>query len=164
MAERDEHLTDSRLMTAVVDEEELEGAARAHLGACASCRGKKVLWEENLARLGRMAVEFSPGPARRPALRPQRAAGRSLWSLRPVFTMAFAAACLLVLVLAPWHSRKIEPNLDGIYQEMVQDRKLLSEVDKLEENPFLSGIPGLPDQDGTDESSFRLPGGGQIAA
>ena len=78
--------------------------------------------------------------------------------------IALGCGGLLVLVLAPWHSRKIEPNLDGIYQEMVQDRKLLSEVDKLEENPFLSGIPGLPDQDGTDESSFRLPGGGQIAA
>ena len=59
-------------------------------------------------------------------------------------------------MLAPWHLRRNETNFDKIYQEMAQDQKLLAEVEKLEENPFPMGIPGLSDREGTDESDCFL--------
>ena len=159
MSEDREHLTEDQLTIAVVDEHELGDATGAHRRECASCRGARVLLEEELARVGRMAVEFSPVPAQKPLFRAERAPVRFAWNFRPAFAMAFAAACLLVLMLAPWHLRRNETNFDKIYQEMAQDQKLLAEVEKLEENPFPMGIPGLSDREGTDEFDQKPPSG-----
>jgi len=155
------HLDERQLIEAVMDETCPDEAVRAHLTECPACRAQAEQLSGKLARFRQMTLECSPLPRKRPRL--SRVESRAFGlrpGLRPAIGIGLAAASILALLLNPLSVKHGKvPSLDKVYQEMVQDAKFMSEIEKLEENPLPRFLVDISDPDGTaEEHDSKLPG------
>ena len=132
------HLNEDQLALAVVDESELPGGVGKHLKGCPECGARKQSLEGDLAKLGQMARASVPRVQRKIFWLSRQKGRKSIWSWR--FALPLGAVLAAVLLLAFWlgplgtapDGRVIQFNhaISGDYGI------LMSEVDRLTENPF----------------------------
>jgi hypothetical protein len=156
------HLDEERLIEAVLDEAGLEEATRRHLIECAACREQKEVLEQKLARFGQMSRRCMPEPFRRPRLAGAKFGNlKPQWKIRPSFGMGLAIASVLAVLLStvPFRHKQVQVyNVQLVYAEMAQDKKLLTEVDGLVENPLPRLVVEIADPaDNGDDIQIQRP-------
>jgi len=136
------HLTESRILHAVVDEADLLPPERSHLAVCPECRTRKDQVQAPLLRLGQLASRFSPKPSRR-AFRftvPQKRFAFPGFSFGWRPAMASALGVLFVIAGLWWISSAPRPELQlwqASHTESMEDSVLMAEVEDLIE----TGLP-----------------------
>jgi len=139
------HLDEAQVLAALVDEDDLPAATRAHLAVCPTCQAERRRHANRLQRLAELAREAAPTPTRRVTLPRER---RSSAGPEPYFSwsrpwkpaLALAAMALVVIMLGTlqWKPGQ-EGRLAGLNQELREDQVLIAEVQRLETD----GLPSL---------------------
>ena len=172
MEKKTRHLDEEQIFETLIDPRGLDGALRRHLFECSACRAQKEAMEGRLARFGQISREQAPVEFRKPTIS-RRGAGvfERLWEIRPALGMGVVFASLIALLLTPLTlKRDTVYTLDRVYQEMRQDDKFMSEVEKLEDNPLPRiyvemGEPADDDSDTPSPGALKddgtTPDGGQ---
>ena len=93
MKNQDEHLTEDRLIRAIVDENDLTTTEQNHLSKCSICQKKKQAFEQVLSRMGDISQELVPSPRRR--FIPTSQKSRRLFRWQP----ALATGLVIVLFM-----------------------------------------------------------------
>ncbi len=122
--ERLQHLTEDEILSALVDERDLDSELKDHLASCSLCREALATQRQSFSALGTRARKYTPEMVR-PIRIPQEPVPRRLHfgDLKPVLGAA-VAACLLVAVLyGGW--MRFAPDRSGL---------LIEDVDRLVEN------------------------------
>jgi len=166
-----DHLTEKEILTALVDEDDLEPVTAHHLKNCKNCRMKLLTLEKNFNALGNIAATVSPElpcPVRLEDIIAIEQKSRpwsrlSAWKIKPALSFTFAVVLILLVI---W-GLKIQFNIKrlpgDVPVETAESRELLSEIDRLVENAMprdyyeLTGI----DENNTDEEymDFIVPSG-----
>jgi hypothetical protein len=123
--EKDLHLKEEHLITALVDANDLAPALREHLARCPVCRIEKERVENSLERLGREAARLSPAPRKKillPLEQPEKTSWLS-WQMKT--TVGMACLCVLILfgVVSNHFSTVQEPGIKTISEQVksIQD-------------------------------------------
>lgn len=126
----DEHLTADELLVAAVDSRDLGHLRQTHLAMCPICRQRHDRLLGRLERIGRMARDLAPQPAR-PYRLPENATPLRQKFSKPVWIAGFAAAVLLALVFwrPQWRADSTLPQMTTAALE--KDRQLMESVDAL---------------------------------
>lgn len=139
------HLNEAQVLVALVDEDDLPAATRAHLAACPACQTEHRRHADRLQRLTAMAREAAPIPSRRVTLpREWRSSAGTgpyfSWSRPWKPALALAAMALVVILFGTlqWKPGQ-EGRLAGLNQESREDQVLITEVQRLETD----GLPSL---------------------
>ena len=135
---KDMHLNEDQILTAIVDEADLAPHLREHLLSCHQCMEKRLLIESDCARLGRTAIGFAPLPKRRFRLK----AGtrpRAIWlrsrGVKAAFGLA-AAAIFVFFVIEGQGIFKITrtQRTEHHGQNRFKDEELMKDIRRLSEN------------------------------
>jgi hypothetical protein len=131
------HLEEGQLIQAAVDEDELPLSAREHLRACLRCRADKERLSADLAKLGRVANDFSPSPRRRISLPDEKPRLCPGW-LRGFRACAGAAAAAGMVAALIWWSGLFmttpQVGVDLFAEELWEDEEVMAEISALVEN------------------------------
>ncbi len=129
------HLNDEEILSAVIDESDLDPGKRAHLSACRACQERKDAVEAPFVRMGGLASRYTPRPAGSPSI-VQRQPGRNIFGmgfrLRPM--LAAAIGILLMVTWIGWQSgdrRRGAGSLDSAQLQKIDDAALMAEVEAL---------------------------------
>jgi hypothetical protein len=119
------HLTEDRIIRAVVDESELSVANRRHLDTCSRCRTQKAYLEQNLARLGQAARQFAPVPRKGMNLEvPRTSRGiRRSWNWKAVLATTLAATLVCILMWGAFQGGEI---FEGTNEETISANDIQS--------------------------------------
>jgi len=153
------HLDDKQIVEAVIDESGLHGELRRHLFECPDCRAQKEVLAGDLARFGQISREQAHLNYRKPRIVGQRAGWFApVWRVRPALGLGLVFATFLALLLYPPAMKRDRLyTQEVVYNEMVQDAKFMTEIEKLEENPLPRFYVNMEDQ-GEQEGDAQLPG------
>ncbi len=159
-----QHLDEEQLIRAVVDATDLPESVQAHLAGCGQCLAGRNDFEAEMTKLGRKAGQFAPQPQRRIMLPAQKtkAPFRKLLDWR---NLAAAAATVSAVFILVWGTNMVrnlsDPGTENLTAEMVEAKKLMSEVNTLVDNAlpsFYLVISGENKADYDDEFyQFLIP-------
>lgn len=153
------HLDPDRMAVSVVDARELTVEEREHLEACAECSRQRERLLSSLGALSRDAAGFTPGGPKRVVL-PSEAYPRPMARLMS-WSMGFAGAAALVVLAGVYLLARIvtgpvqEADMSRLAMEAHQDKALLAEVQKLEDDPLPEPYAGIiPEPAGVPDDEF----------
>lgn len=129
------HLSNTELLTALVERGDLDAESREHLAACPACGQRVETLAGDLRHLGTLARRSAP-VGRRPQTQPPSVAQRPLWAApRRAVVWGLAAAVLLLVILKPPGSLRTSPSVPKtVASSAAADERLLTEVDRLIED------------------------------
>jgi len=131
------HLNENQLIRSVIAENDLSLAARNHLLTCPVCQEKKQQFEKELDRLGFMAKACVPMFRKKIPIFSQKK-NRRLF--RQIAVAGFATLILLTVGIFRdplfKDSQENQMSQSQLIKEMEEDRKLMTEIHALEENPL----------------------------
>ena len=157
IATSNKHLAEAQILQSLVDLSDLSGDQQAHLAACPVCMAEKNRLDRMLLQVGNMARASAPVVTSRPVL-PDRHPGflqRWFFDVRPLVRIAVPALLVLmvvtaVLVLKPDQDK----HMSFVEKQTIDPEQLLSDIDRLIENPLPQGLQSLisiaeidPDED-----------------
>ncbi len=159
MAKKIKHLDERQIIEAVINERGLDAALRRHLFECSACRAEKSALQAGLDQFGQISREGTPSDFRKPRISEQWAGVfKPVWKIRPALGIGVAFASILALLLSPLTLKRDRIyTISVVYQEMVQDEKFMTEIEKLEENPLPHFLVDMGDQ-GEDDNQIQSPG------
>jgi hypothetical protein len=137
--EKNHHLNEDQIIRAVVDARELSISFRQHLDNCNQCRVQKAHLEENLARLGQAARQFSPLPSKGLDLKALETSPLIRWSWNWKTALGTTLATAVLFIFMWWASQGREMfETSGRENVVANDVKasesLMMEVNILSEN------------------------------
>lgn len=136
-SDKGDHLNENQIILAMVEEADLPLSLREHLSICAECQASKERFEQELARLGRMAELLVPDPEKRVSLPPERPRSAIGWFRNWRSCLGVAAATALVIIAIWWFGlARITPErgVDMLAQEKWEADPLMTEIGTLVEN------------------------------
>lgn len=146
------HLSEADIIIAVVDRTELEPQKQAHLDNCGFCRNEIQFLASSLDRMGDMARQSAPLPAKQIDISQKPFIRKSFFSKNlkiPVLASAMAFVVLILFVmLFPFTPNQQTVNIATIEKDMAQNQVFMNEVDALIADPLPEGFMEL------SESSF----------
>jgi hypothetical protein len=134
---KDQHLNDDQIVTAVVEVSDLPESAQKHLASCHQCRLAVEKFGTELSNIGELARHFSPMSKQRIKLPVEKSTKPILGSWK--WQMSFGAAFSAILVVAMlWWSGMTPSLINGgpksLSGELWEDEALMTEISSLTEN------------------------------
>lgn len=152
-AASNEHLTEELILQAIVDLSDLSDEQQVHLTTCPMCQAEKERLDRMLLQVGDMARASAPVVVNRPVL-PERHSGFLLerfFNFQPFVRIAVPVLLVLVIIMA---SLVLKPDSDThiaiVEQQMIDPEQLLSDIDRLIENPLPQELQTLVSFTGID--------------
>ena len=156
-ATSNKHLAEAQILQAIVDLSDLPDDQQAHLAACPVCVAQKDRLDRMLIQVGNMAKASAPAVMRRPVL-PDRRPGflqGKFFEAGPLVRIAVPALLVLIVVAV---ILVLKPDQDRytafVEEQMIDSEQLLSDIDRLIENPLPQGLQTMisiaeidPDED-----------------
>ena len=156
-ATSNEHLAETQILQAIVDLSDLSDDQQAHLKVCSVCGAEKDRLEEMLFQVGSMARASAPTVVPRLVLPDKRPGFLHGWffELRPLVRIAIPALLVLMVITT---TLVLKPDRDKhtayVTEQMIDPEQLLSDIDRLIENPLPQDLQTLisiaeidPDED-----------------
>ena len=156
-ATSNKHLAEAQILQAIVDLSDLSDDQQAHLAACPVCIAQKDRLDRMLLQLGNMAKASAPVVIRRPVLPDRRPGFLQGWffEVRPLVWIAVPVLLVFIVVSAVI---VLKPDQDKhmafVEEQMIDPEQLLSDIDRLIENPLPQGLQTIisiaeidPDED-----------------
>ena len=150
-------MDETQLLKAIVDLSDLSSDQQAHLTDCPECLAEKARLDRMLLQVGKMAKASVPNGVRRPVL-PDRSSNflqKWFFNVRPLVRITVPALLVLIVATA---ALVLKPDQDVhiamVEEQMIDPEKLLSDMDRLIENPLPQGFQSMisfteidPDED-----------------
>ena len=139
MAKKINHLDEQQIIEAVIDERGLDAVLRRHLFECSACQAEKEALKAGSIGSVKFHAKGRPEHFRKPTISELWAGVfKPVWKIRPSLGVGVAFASILGPSSEPVDTQtgKGIYTLDAVYQEMLQDDKFMTEIEKLEENPL----------------------------
>ena len=156
-ATSNKHLAEQQILQASVELSDLSDDAQAHLKVCNVCRAEKDHLDRLLLQVGSRARASAPTVIHHPVLPVKHPGFLQRWRLdvRPVARIAIPALLVLIVFTA---ALVLKPNQDKhiafVAEQMIDPEQLLSDMDRLIENPLPQELQTLisiteidPDED-----------------
>ena len=151
------HLDETQILKAIVDIADLSDDQQAHLAACSECLTEKNHLDRMLFQVGKMAKASVPNGVRRPVL-PNRSSSflqKWVYDVRPLVRIAVPALLVLIVATAALVLRPDQgTHISIVEEQMIDPETLLSDMDRLIENPLPQGLQSMvsfaeidPDED-----------------
>ncbi|MCD4721068.1 MAG: hypothetical protein K8S13_14605 [Desulfobacula sp.] len=162
--EQTTHLNTDQIMVAMVDESDLDDAARQHLSACTFCRQRQSDLMKQYTGLGNMACRFTPDfkqNIRMPEYT-RKVPVQWKWGFTQIIGLSVAVTLILIVVLNPLFQKfkTIVLNNTQIV-DTESEMALMIDIENLVEDPLppaYQGIVGMPDIDSDDDfMNFIVP-------
>jgi hypothetical protein len=138
MKNQEEHLTEDRIIRAIVDKNDLATTEQNHLSRCSTCQKEKQEFEQVLSRMGDMSQEMVPPPRRRFVFPPQES--RSWFRWQPAVATGLVIALLLMGI---WWSSPFklfqENGSVHIVQTIESDQQFVAEITLVEDYALPDG-------------------------
>jgi hypothetical protein len=139
MKDRESHLNEDDIIRAVIDQRDLTEEIKGHLLKCPLCQKKKLIIEQELKYLGRMAREFTPLPEKNRVDIFDHPVNKSfpyrLW--RYAFVTGFVAVLLIAGIWLYSPVKKIQEYRTGkLIKEMQEDQVFIEDIQRIEEQAF----------------------------
>jgi hypothetical protein len=156
-----DHLDIARIISSLVDENDLAAQEREHLRVCPICSASRNHMAAELHGLSEKAMRSTPEPRRSFTLPETEVLRGPGWTLRWYVGMATAAACLvLVITLAVPHlfTGNLQPygKLD-LAAEMEADEMFIATTEDIEDNSLPVSMQEIvPDTGSTDDNDDFL--------
>ncbi len=128
------HLDADQIMVAMVDESDLDAAARQHLSGCRLCRMRQVDLTRRYTRLGNMARRLTPDSEQNMGMPDCRQTYRvkRRWGFKPVLGLAVAAVLVLMLVSNPiFKNKTVPPVQQPVVIDMASETAMMIDIDNL---------------------------------
>ena len=124
------HLKDEQIIQSLEEKIDLSLEDRKHLATCSRCRIERKNLEENLIRLGEMAVRSAPSLQRRimlPSEHPAKTYQR-LWGWRKITALGVTAGFALLFFGLVFLHKSQERTLAKFNEEMLSDEHFMNEI------------------------------------
>jgi len=159
-----QHLDEQQLIRSVVDASDLPDAVQAHLAECGRCLADRNSFELEMKTLGQKAEQLAPQPQRRIIL-PAPKTRKPFWNWLSWPSLVAAAATVAAVLILVWGTNLVrnpsEPGTENMTADMVESKKLMTEVNTLVDNalpPFYLVLSGENYADYNDEFyQFLIP-------
>ncbi len=157
MVKKISHLNEEQIIGAAMDQTGLDQDLRRHLLECPVCIAEKKALKGRLERFGQISRQNTPVNFRKPRLSENiPRVFRPILGIRPALGLGLAFTSLLAVLLSPLTLKRDRVyTLETVYQEMLQDEKFMTEIEKLEEDPLPKFYVDItaPDDDDADTKS-----------
>jgi hypothetical protein len=134
----DKHLTEDRIIRAVIDEAQLLRHEKEHLVQCLVCRDEKTRLEQDLTALGDAASRLAPRPRRAVVLPETKGKSPGWLTGHHSWALASVVCTVLVLFFLGWNFfvRLPQSRLASVEEEIQKDGQFMAEINDLVENPL----------------------------
>ena len=132
-----QHLDEEQLIQSVVDASDLPDAVQSHLAECNRCLAGRNSFELEMKTLSQKAEQFAPQPQRRIIL-PAIKTKKPFWNLLDWHNLIAAAVTVAAVFILVWGTNLVrnpsEPGTEYLTADMVESKKLMTEVNTLVDN------------------------------
>lgn len=138
-AASNEHLAEEQILQAIVDLSDLSDDQQVHLTTCPVCLAEKDRLDRMLLQIGNMARASAPAVVNRPVLPEKHAGFLQGWffDFHPFVRIAVPALLILIVIMT---TLVLKPDSDThtafVEKQMIDPEQLLSDIDRLIENPL----------------------------